>query len=103
MPMIRETIITTVSASGVVHVAPLGIIQDGAGWIIAPFQGFNRAQAAVIEAAILVSRLHMLPRHKVEAEMAYLAIAIAKTAGPAEQEAWNWLTEKVQATYASQP
>ena len=25
----------------------------------APFQGFNRAQAAVIEAAVLVSRLHM--------------------------------------------
>src|SRR5262249_38494512 len=28
----------------------------------APFQGFNRAQAAVVEAAILVSRLQMLPR-----------------------------------------
>jgi hypothetical protein len=27
-----------------------------------PFRGFNRAQAAVVEAAILVSRLHMLPR-----------------------------------------
>ena len=26
-----------------------------------PFRGFNRAQAAVVEAAILVSRLHMLP------------------------------------------
>ena len=32
----------------------------------APFQGFNRAQAAVIEAAILASRLHMLPREKIE-------------------------------------
>jgi phosphoribosylformimino-5-aminoimidazole carboxamide ribotide isomerase len=28
----------------------------------APFQGFNRAQAAVIEGAVLVSRLHLLPR-----------------------------------------
>jgi len=54
----------------------------------------------VIEAAILVSRLHMLPRHKVEAEMAYLEIAVAKTAGPVEQEAWSWLAEKVHATYA---
>ena len=26
-----------------------------------PFPGFNRAQAAVIEAAILARRLHMLP------------------------------------------
>ena len=66
-----------------------------------PFQGFNRAQAAVIEAAILVSRLHMLPRQKVEQEMAYLEIAIAKTAGPAEQEAWNWLIEKIRQHYAS--
>src|SRR5207247_3695837 len=66
----------------------------------APFRGFNRAQAAVIEAAILVSRLHMLPREKIEAEMAYLEIAIAKTAGPAEQEAWDWLTEKVRAHYS---
>ena len=184
--MIRETIVTTVSAAGVVHVAPLGIIQDGEGWIIAPFrpsttldnlravpfavanytddvrvfagsltgrrdwpttacdgvpvprlagalahaelavssvteddqrprfhcrvartvshapfQGFNRAQAAVVEAAILVSRLNMLPRNKVEADMAYLEIAIAKTAGPREQEAWNWLAEKIRATYAN--
>src|SRR5882757_512028 len=66
-----------------------------------PFQGFNRAQAAVIEAAILVSRLHMLPRQKVEQEMAYLEIAIAKTAGPAEQEAWNWLIEKIRQHHAS--
>ena len=69
----------------------------------APFLGFNRAQGAVIEAAILATRLHMLPRHKVEAEMAYLEIAVAKTAGPAEQEAWNWLAEKVHAAYAGQP
>src|ERR1700750_2530823 len=28
----------------------------------APFEGFNRAKAAVVEAAILARRLHMLPR-----------------------------------------
>src|SRR5215207_2546977 len=39
-----------------------------------PSQGFNRAQAAVIEAAVLTSRLTLLPREKVEAQMAYLAI-----------------------------
>jgi len=36
--MIRETIVTTVSAAGAVHIAPLGIIADGEGWIIAPFR-----------------------------------------------------------------
>lgn len=182
MPMIRETIVTTMSAAGVVHIAPLGIIADGDGWIIAPFRpsttlenlravpfavanfiddvrvfagcltgrtswpttasdrvpvprlavalahaelavrnviddeqrprfhcrvvhrathapfaGFNRAQAAVIEAAILVSRLHILPREKIGSEIAYLETAVSKTAGPAEQEAWDWLMERINA------
>jgi uncharacterized protein len=63
----------------------------------APFIGFNRAQAAVVEGAVLVSRLHMLPRAKIDAEMAYLQIAIDKTAGTGEHEAWGWLREAVAA------
>jgi len=63
----------------------------------AAFAGFNRAQAAVIEGAVLVSRLRMLPADKVDAEMAYLQIAIDKTAGPEEREAWSWLREAVAA------
>jgi hypothetical protein len=181
MPMIRETIVTTIGADGCVHIAPLGIIAEGEGWVLAPFHpsitlsnlravpfavanltddvrvfagcltgrqdwstvaadrvpvprlagalaheelavmrvdddatrprfhcrvvhrsshspfaGFNRAQAAVIEAAILVSRLHLLPREKIDREIAYLSIAVEKTAGPAEQEAWTWLMEKLR-------
>lgn len=61
----------------------------------APFVGFNRAQSAIIEGAILVSRLRMLVPAKVDAEMAYLQIAIDKTAGPEEREAWAWLIEAV--------
>jgi len=63
----------------------------------APFQGFNRAQYSVLEAAILVSRLGMLPREKIESELAYLRIGLDKTAGPHEREAWSWLMEKVDA------
>jgi hypothetical protein len=59
------------------------------------FAGFNRAQAAVIEAAILVSRLHILPPDKIEREIAYLEIAIDKTAGPREREAWLWLIDRI--------
>lgn len=59
------------------------------------FQGFNRAQAAVIELAVLVSRLKRLPMEKISQEMDYLAIAIEKTAGPRELEAWGWLVEAV--------
>jgi hypothetical protein len=62
----------------------------------AGFSGFNRAQAAVIELAILVSRLHMLPMEKIDAEIAYLQIAVQKTAGERELQAWSWLMEGVE-------
>jgi len=185
MPMICECVVTTIDATGHVHIAPLGLIQDAEGWIIAPFrpsatlhnltsvpfatanylddvriiagcltgrrdwpivdvpghpvprlaaalahgelkvsrieqdetrprfhctvskiethapfQGLNRAKAAVLEAAILVSRLSMLPREKVGSEIAYLQIAIDKTAGPEEREAWDWLMQAVMQFYA---
>jgi uncharacterized protein len=185
MPMIRETILTTAGPTGVVHLAPLGLIADGEGFTIAPFHpsktldnlravpfavanytddvrifagcltgrrqwptvasdqvpvqrlagalahaelavdhvtedqhrpsfhcrvlrlashapflGFNRAQAAVVEAAILLSRIEMLPRDKIEREIAYLQIAVGKTAGAAEQQAWQWLMESIAARYA---
>jgi len=61
-----------------------------------PWRGFNRAQAAVIEGAVLVSRLRMLPPDKIVTEMRYLQIAIDKTAGDAEREAWGWLQEAVE-------
>ena len=62
-----------------------------------PFRGYNRAQAAVLEAAILASRLEMLAWGKIDQELAYLKIAIDKTAGPRELEAWTWLMEKIEA------
>jgi len=68
-----------------------------------PFAGFNRAKAAVIEAAILVSRLHMLPAAKIDAELAYLRVALDKTGGDEEQEAWGWLIEAVAAHRAAAP
>lgn len=60
------------------------------------FSGFNRAQAAVLEYAILVSRLNMLPAAKVDRERAYLRIAMDKTAGHREWEAWGWLEARVE-------
>jgi hypothetical protein len=68
-----------------------------------PATGFNRAQAAVVELAILSTRLSILPREKVAREAEYLAIAIEKTAGPREREAWGWLMEKVRAFYGGEP
>lgn len=59
------------------------------------FKGYNRAQVAVLEAAILVSRLDRLPAERIRSEIGYLSIAIEKTAGPRELEAWGWLMERV--------
>ena len=67
-----------------------------------PWAGFNRAQAAVLECAVLVSRLKMLPPEKVEAELKYLEIAISKTAGEREAEAWSWLMDRIAAWRAEQ-
>ena len=61
---------------------------------LSKFLGFNRAQAAVIEGSILMSRLGMLPQEKIEKELEYLGIAIEKTAGKKELQAWEWLIEK---------
>jgi hypothetical protein len=47
-----------------------------------------------------MTRLQMLPREKVEREIAYLSIAIEKTAGPREREAWSWLMEKRDGFFA---
>ena len=62
-----------------------------------PFRGFNRAQAAVLEAAILYTRLDRLPAERVRRELDYLGIAVDKTAGQAEREAWQWLMEGFEA------
>lgn len=60
-----------------------------------PFQGFNRAQFAVLEAAILLSRLDRLPWEKIQSELDYLRIGLDKTAGEREREAWSWLMAAV--------
>ena len=57
----------------------------------------------MLELAVLVTRLHMLPAGKIESELQYLEIAIAKTAGPREREAWGWLMEKIEAWRRNEP
>ena len=55
------------------------------------FYGFNRAKHAVLEAAILATRVHILPRPEIEAELARLRSPVEKTAGPREREAFAML------------
>lgn len=60
------------------------------------FIGFNRARNAVLEAAILSTRLHLIPRSEIEAEFARLQVIVDKTAGPREREAMALLARHVR-------
>ena len=53
--------------------------------------GFNRAKHAVVEAAILATRIGILPAEEIRAELARLAIPVQKTAGDQERRAWQLL------------
>jgi hypothetical protein len=61
------------------------------------FWGFNRAKHAVLEAAILATRLHLLPHDEVAAEFKKLRVIVAKTGGPAEFEAMDFLEARLTA------
>jgi uncharacterized protein len=60
------------------------------------FFGFNRAKHAVVEAAILVTRIHLLPLHDIEAEFRKLSVIVGKTGGAQEQEAFEFLSRQVE-------
>jgi hypothetical protein len=60
------------------------------------FLGFNRARHAVLEAAILATRTHLLPADEIRAEYARLQVIVDKTAGPREREAMAMLTAHVR-------
>jgi uncharacterized protein len=60
-----------------------------------PFFGFNRAKHAVLEAAILATRIGILPSAEIIAELERLSIPVEKTAGRQEREAFEFLREYV--------
>ncbi len=59
------------------------------------FLGFNRARHAVLEAAILATRTHLLPASQIQEDFAKLQVIVDKTAGPREREAMALLTDHV--------
>jgi len=58
-----------------------------------PFEGFNRARHAVLEAAILATRLHLIPRQEIVGALQFLQPAVEKTGGQAELEAWQRIVD----------
>ena len=59
------------------------------------FFGFNRAKHAVLEAAILATRLHLLPAQEIAAEFARLKVLVDKTGGDQEHRAFTLLADYV--------
>jgi hypothetical protein len=60
------------------------------------FVGFNRAKHAVVEAAILASRVHLLEAEKLNAEFDRLAVPLEKTGAAAEHRAFAMLRDYVR-------
>ena len=64
--------------------------------LIRPFRGFNRAAHAVIEAAILFSRLHLLDAEEVQSQLATLQSLVTKTAGEQERQAFDLILDQTE-------
>ncbi|MCA9187758.1 MAG: DUF447 family protein [Planctomycetales bacterium] len=60
------------------------------------FWGFNRAKHAVLEAAILATRLHILPAGEVHEKMQELTVLVEKTGGRQEHLAFRFLLEYIE-------
>lgn len=65
--------------------------------VLRPFWGWNRAKHALLEAAILMTRTHLLSRELIEQQLASFESPIKKTAGQSELRAWEMLTQHWQA------
>lgn len=64
---------------------------------IRDFFGLNRAKHAVLEAAILATRIHLLPADDIRRQLDQLALIVHKTAGPQERSAFQFLEEHFRA------
>jgi hypothetical protein len=62
------------------------------------FFGFNRAKHAVLEAAILATRIHILPADEILTQIDALRSPVDKTAGPNERAAFQLVDEFVQSS-----
>lgn len=63
---------------------------------VRPFFGFNRAKHAVLEAAILATRIGILEELEIRNELERLAIPVQKTAGSQERNAFEFLKNYIR-------
>ena len=63
---------------------------------VRPFWGFNRAKHAVLEAAILATRVGILEDSEIKTRMQDLKVMVEKTAGSQERQAFDLLEAYVR-------
>lgn len=68
-----------------------------------PFFGFNRAKHAVLEAAILATRIGILPADEILSDLDRLAVPVQKTAGHQERQAFGLLDAYVHSRLNAEP
>jgi uncharacterized protein len=88
-----EFVVRSIDESGERVNIDADVVQRG---VLREFFGLNRAKHAIVEAAILATRLHLLPADEVLAEYRKLRVTIEKTGGPAEHEAMEFLQAHVE-------
>ena len=67
------------------------------------FFGFNRAKHAVLEAAILATRIQFLPPNLILSQLEQLAVIVGKTAGSQEQRAFDVVQDYVDSQIGNEP
>ncbi|MDP6113052.1 MAG: DUF447 family protein [Planctomycetota bacterium] len=70
---------------------------------IRPFFGLNRAKHAVVEAAILATRISFLPLDEIRADYDRLAVLVQKTGGPDECRAFDFLSSFIASKFQFDP
>jgi hypothetical protein len=66
------------------------------------WMGFNRGKHAIVEAAILATRVSIMPVEEIAEQLERLAIIVKKTGGPQEREAFELLRGYVE-TFSAFP
>lgn len=83
-----EFVVESIDASGDRSSMEARVVHTGR---VRDFFGLNRAKHAVVEAAILATRRHMISRERLEADFEALRPLVEKTGGPSEHEAFAML------------
>jgi hypothetical protein len=92
--------VTNIDASGPRARVETDVVAEGP---LRDFFGLNRAKHAVVEAAILATRLKWMPPEEIRQSLDRLAVLVEKTGGAAERRAFAMLSDYVNQAFGERP